>query len=377
MNLNTVKEALPYLFKAKMVGNLIGVHGVGKSTLVREYCEENKIGFIDLRLGQMEVGDLLGLPEIHTDKKGDKITVFARPKWFPTEGEGVLFLDEWNRSKRDVTQAIFQLILDRKLHDYVLPEGWNVVAAMNPGNGDDYVTLDLSDKALMDRFLHIKISSNYQDFLNYANIKGFNRSVNNFISAHPAMLRGETQEFNLNFVTPSDRSWERAGRLITMYDKGEMPEAMLNELLVGLVGLEASTAFSSWKKTDEKPVAGEQVLKNYKKVRDVILKQVDETNYRPDLLNETKQELFRILQEKGEDSEIPVKQYDNLVAFMNDLPDDLFVDAVNQLVKTPKTFLKAADDPKITEKIDRCVAKKEESQKTLEVDKKQEQEVVK
>lgn len=368
MNLNTVKEALPYLFKAKMVGNLIGVHGVGKSTLVREYCEENKIGFIDLRLGQMEVGDLLGLPEIHTDKNGDKITVFARPKWFPTEGEGVLFLDEWNRSKRDVTQAIFQLILDRKLHDYTLPEGWQVVAAMNPGT-EDFQTLELTDKALMDRFVHIKISSNHQDFLNYANAKGFNKSVNSFISAHPGMLRGVTQNFDLNFVMPSDRSWERAGRLVTMYDKGEMPETILNELLVGIVGLEASTAFASWKKTEEKPIAGELVLKNYKKVRPSILKQVDELNYRPDLLNETKQELFRLIQEKGEEVELPTKEYNNVAAFMNDLPDDLFVDAVNQSIKTPKVFVKMGDDPNLSEKINRCAAKKGESEKVLGKDK--------
>lgn len=368
MNLNTVKEVLPYLAKANLVGNFIGVHGVGKSTSIREYTEEQKIGFIDLRLGQMEVGDLLGLPEITTDKAGNKITVFARPKWFPTEGKGVLFLDEWNRCKRDVTQAIFQLILDRKLHDYTLPEGWQVVAAMNPGT-EDFQTLELTDKALMDRFVHIKISSNHQDFLNYANAKGFNKSVNSFISAHPGMLRGVTQNFDLNFVMPSDRSWERAGRLVTMYDKGEMPETILNELLVGIVGLEASTAFASWKKTEEKPIAGELVLKNYKKVRTSILKQVDELNYRPDLLNETKQELFRLIQEKGEEVELPTKEYNNVAAFMNDLPDDLFVDAVNQSIKTPKVFVKMGDDPNLSEKINRCVAKKEESEKVLGKDK--------
>lgn len=360
MNLNKVKEVLPFLQQTNIVGNLIGPHGIGKSTVVREYCEEQGIGFIDLRLGQMEVGDLLGLPEITTDKDGNKVTVFARPKWFPTEGKGILFLDEWNRSKRDVTQAIFQLILDRKLHDYELPVGWFVVTAQNPNTGD-YTTLDISDKALLDRFCHIKVSSNHLDFIGYANLKKFNPSISKFIGAHPGMLRGVTEEFTLDFVTPSDRSWERAGRLIDLQDKGEMPEDILNELLVGIVGLEASTSFSSWKKTDEKPVSGEAVLKNYKKVRPLILSQVDEAKYRPDLLNETKQEIFRDLQAKGDDVELPVKQYDNLVAFGNDLPDDLFVDFVRQAVKFPKIFLKFADEVKLGEKINRCVVKKEES----------------
>lgn len=363
MNLNQVKKSLPYMFKAKIVPMLTGIHGVGKSTAVREYCEEQEIGFIDLRLGQMEVGDLLGLPEITEDKRdGHKITVFARPKWFPTEGKGVLFLDEINRSKRDVIQAVFQLVLDRKLHDYVLPEGWSVVAAMNPST-EDYTTIDLSDKAFLDRFCHIKISSSYQDFLSYGSSKGFNKSITNFISAHPAMLRGATKDFTLDYVTPSDRSWEQMQRLTNMYDKKELPEDIFNELAVGIVGLEASTAFLSWKKNAEKPIDGLMVLKSYPQVRDQIVAQLDVNNYRSDLINETKQQIIEILKTKKEDEELTPLEYNNLVAFCADLPNDLFISQLRQLFQTPKLFIKLTDEAetggKWCEKVDKCLVEKE------------------
>lgn len=362
MNINKVKEALPYLFQQNIVPCLTGIHGVGKSTSVREYCEEQKIDFIDLRLGQMEVGDLLGLPEITTDKHGCKITVFARPKWFPTEGKGVLFLDEINRSKRDVIQAVFQLVLDRKLHDYVLPAGWSVVAAMNP-NSEDYTTLDLSDKAFLDRFCHIKITSSYEDFINYGNVKEFNKGMLNFISAHPGMLRGPTKDFTLDYVQPSDRSWEMVSRLLSNHTT---PDDILNELITGIVGTAAATAYMAYKKTAEKPIDGEMVMKNYKKVKKEVQLQSTETGYRPDLLNETTNQIIDYVKSIKEDKELDVKEYNNLVAFMMDIPNDLFVKFVKDLLKTPKLFLKLSENDELIPKIDKCLAEKDNSKQIEE-----------
>ena len=42
MNINGVKKALPYLFESNLVGLLIGTHGVGKSTSVRELFYQSK-----------------------------------------------------------------------------------------------------------------------------------------------------------------------------------------------------------------------------------------------------------------------------------------------------------------------------------------------
>lgn len=359
MNIETIKQSLPYLFKHNVTGLLIGIHGVGKSSAVRQYTEEQGIGFIDLRLGQMETGDLLGLPDIKEDENGNRITVFARPKWFPTEGRGVLFLDEINRAKRDVLQAIFQLVLDRKIHDYTLPEGWHVVAAQNPST-EDYMVTEF-DKALNDRFCHIKVTSSYTDFLEYGKKKGLNPVVLGFIQAQPGMLRGSTKDFNLAYVTPSDRSTEQVCRLV---DDKTIPDNILNELVAGLIGLEAATALMAYRQTAEKPISGEAVLNSYKKVRKAIVAQCDDKAYRPDLVNDTKQQVLDIIKEKKEQADVSDTEYSNLVAFMLDIPNDLFVDMVKQLAKIPnKLFIKLADDKSFEPKTLVCLAENDSKKK--------------
>jgi len=362
MNIETIKKSIPYCNKHNICPLLIGLHGVGKSSAVRQYTEEQGIGFIDLRLGQMETGDLLGLPDIVTDENGHRVTVFARPKWFPTEGRGVLFLDEINRAKRDVLQAIFQLVLDRKIHDYTLPEGWQVVAAQNPST-EDYMVTEF-DRALNDRFCHIKVTSSYKDFLEYGNTKGLNKTVMNFISNQPGMLRGATKDFNLAYVTPSDRSMEQVCRLM---DDKEIPDDILNELVAGLVGLEAATALMAFRQTAEKPIEGAVILANYKKVQKTIQAQCDSKNYRPDLVNDTKGQVISIIQQRKAVEDFSDVEYKNLTAFMLDMPNDLFTDMVNQLVKIPnKLFLKLADDADLMDKANQCLAEKESKEAKVE-----------
>jgi MoxR-like ATPase len=43
----------------------------------------------------------------------------------------ILFLDEITSAPPTVSAAAYQLILDRRLGDYVVPEGWVIFAAGN------------------------------------------------------------------------------------------------------------------------------------------------------------------------------------------------------------------------------------------------------
>ena len=154
MNIRDFKKSLPYLINANTAVMLVGHHGVGKSQGVKQFCDENELGFVDLRLGTQDVGDILGLADFKVDDNGERIaTKFMPPDWFPMDpnSRGLIFLDEINRARRDVLQAVFQLVLDKRIHTYELPKGWHVVAAMNPST-QDYIVTDLSDKAFLDRF---------------------------------------------------------------------------------------------------------------------------------------------------------------------------------------------------------------------------------
>lgn len=136
---------------------LWGPPGVGKSSMIRQEAQERGWKLIDLRLSQMSPVDLRGIP-VPDHETG-------RTKWYPPvelpevkrDGKyGLLFLDELLQAPRDVQAAALQLVLDRRLGEYKLPDGWRVVAASNR----------VSDKAgtyqiissLANRFVHIPVA---------------------------------------------------------------------------------------------------------------------------------------------------------------------------------------------------------------------------
>jgi hypothetical protein len=357
MNITQVKASLPILIKAKITPLLMGIHGVGKTSGVKQFCEENGYEFRSFRLGQLaDAGDMTGLPSIENG-----VTEFLQPAWWPTNGRGIIFLDEINRARRDLLQCVFELCEKGEMNGRKLPEGWAVIAAGNP-DSDDYIVTSTDDKAFLDRFCVIKITSSYNDFLTYGKAQKFNKSVTGFITAHPAMLRGNNQDFTLKFVEPSDRSWEKVGLLANLYDNKEMDEATLNELVAGLVGTEASTTFISWKKNAEKPVEGAKVLKDYASVKEKIQTQITSENYRSDLLNETCNQILELLSPYAE-TDIPNQEYSNLVAFLNDIPNDIFTSTIHKCFKIPKLFMRMADDKILDAKTESALTDKQKATK--------------
>jgi MoxR-like ATPase len=155
-----------------------GAHGIGKSEIVAQCSAEKSrrlakpFGFIDIRLAQYEVGDLLGL-QVRRDKftitktvykvgqlvkeqtVAENVSVHDLPLWFPTDPDsaGILFLDELDRAPKDIQNWALQLILDYTVNFNPLPAGWQIISAGN-GNPEVYNTLIL-DSAMLDRFLVI------------------------------------------------------------------------------------------------------------------------------------------------------------------------------------------------------------------------------
>lgn len=84
--------------------------------------------FLDVRAVQLDPVDLRGLPRIAADQ-----TEWA-PKFLPTTGKGILFLDELTSAPQMTQAGCYQLVLDRKLGEYVLLDGWVVIAAGNPAS---------------------------------------------------------------------------------------------------------------------------------------------------------------------------------------------------------------------------------------------------
>ena len=109
---------------------LWGPPSVGKSQIVMQIAQRHGVVLIDLRLSQMEPTDLRGIPF----RQGERVE-WSIPSMLPEAAHhgaaGILLLDEINAAPPTVTAATYQLILDRRLGDYRVPDGWALFAAGN------------------------------------------------------------------------------------------------------------------------------------------------------------------------------------------------------------------------------------------------------
>lgn len=180
-----------------------GAPGIGKSSIVHQLCNANELDFIDVRLSQLMPSDLRGLP---APEKG--VTHWNPPAFLPREGKGVLFMDELNMAPPAMQGVAQQLILDRKVGDYVLPKGWFVWAAGNH-KGDRAAVYEMP-APLANRFLHLSIECALDDFKQYAYNKGISEEIIGFLSYRPDLIHKiHISEPNW----PSPRTWEMADSL--------------------------------------------------------------------------------------------------------------------------------------------------------------------
>src|SRR5260370_9774424 len=106
-----------------------GACGVGKSQIVAQVASDLGLQFLDIRAVQLDPVDLRRLPRISADQ-----AEWVPLKFLPTSGKGILFLDELTAAPQMTQAGCYQLVLDRKLGEYHLPEDWVVGAAGNPAS---------------------------------------------------------------------------------------------------------------------------------------------------------------------------------------------------------------------------------------------------
>lgn len=159
----------------------VGAPGVGKSHIIQQWCKEQGLPFIDLRAAYLEAPDVIGFPSI-TIKNGRSVTTHNTPEFWPTEGEGVLLLEEPNRGTTSVMNTFMQILTDRKVHNYTLPEGWIVVGAINPEDGENEV--NTMDAALKNRFCIFNVEYDKKSFTEYMAATGWDSTVQMFVDSN-------------------------------------------------------------------------------------------------------------------------------------------------------------------------------------------------
>ena len=158
-----------------------GAPGIGKSSIVSQLATTHQLEFIDIRLSQLAPTDLRGLPVAE-----DGISKWFPPEFLPQQGCGVLFLDEINMAPPAMQGMAQQLILDRRVGSYLVPDGWFVWAAGN--RKEDRAGVFDMPAPLANRFLHLQVEPDFESFKAYALGIGIHEQIIAFLSFRPTLL---------------------------------------------------------------------------------------------------------------------------------------------------------------------------------------------
>lgn len=246
-----VIETLISMIKAQQPVMLHGSPGIGKSQVVKQVADSMGLQLIDLRLSQLDPVDLRGVPSVNAKTKQ---TNWNTPSFLPHDGKGIIFYDEINTATQSMQAAAYQLILDRKLGDYKLPDGWAQVAAGN--RSTDRAIVNQMSTALKNRFAHINFEVNLDDWCGWALSNNIATSVLSFLRFRSTLLNEfeakDTSKEELArvaklrnsnaFATP--RSWEAVSKLMST-----KPNPLHEfEIYSGIVGEGAAIEFMGFLK---------------------------------------------------------------------------------------------------------------------------------
>jgi MoxR-like ATPase len=211
-----LERVLAVAYRARRAVLLEGPTGVGKSEIVRSVAESLGIETVVLDLSLLEPPDLVGLPVVNEGR-----TEYALPHVLPRAGAGLLLLEELNRAERYIQQPALQLLSARRLHEYVLPEGWVCIATVNPQTAEYHVTA--LDRALRARFLQVSVRADRGTWLAWAQTR----------SLHPGVVGlVQTHERALDDVPP--RTWAYVSDLLRAFTAEELEDgALLRDALGG------------------------------------------------------------------------------------------------------------------------------------------------
>lgn len=236
MKPSSLRTAIPKLLAKQRPAFLWGAPGVGKSDLVAQVAEDHKLELRDVRLSLLDPIDLKGFPTIDTVKKQMK---WLPADFLPKKGKGLLFLDEMNQAPQSVQGAAYQLVLNRRIGEYELPEGWSVMAAGN--RAGDRSIVHTMPSALANRFVHLDYDVNVDDWNMWAMENKLHDDLRAFIQFRPNLLHSFDPLTNPR-AFPSPRSWAFVNDI---YKDGYSEDDQL-EMIKGTVGEGAAAEFSGF-----------------------------------------------------------------------------------------------------------------------------------
>jgi len=241
---NSAKASIKHAIAKRRPIFLWGPPGIGKSDVVHQIGEYMNAHVIDVRLSLWEPTDIKGIP--YFDSNVSKM-VWAPPSELPDEALAkkhesiILFLDEMNSAAPAVQAAAYQLILNRRVGTYRLPDNVFIVAAGNR-EADKGVTYRMP-APLANRFVHLEMAVNFDDWFQWAVAHNIHKDVVGFLTFSKKDLYDfDPKSPSRSFATP--RSWSFVSELLD----DELDSNTLTDLVSGAVGEGLAVKFMAHRK---------------------------------------------------------------------------------------------------------------------------------
>ena len=261
----SAKKSIRKAIKVRRPTFLWGPPGIGKSDVVKQIGAELDREVIDVRLALWEPTDIKGIPYYNAEQGK---MVWAPPAELPTneDSTAIIFLDELNSAPPAVQAAAYQLILNRRVGTYKLPEGVDVVAAGNR-EGDRGVTYRMP-APLANRFVHLEMKVDFDDFQDWATLNKVHPEVVGYVGfAKQDLYDFDPKSPSKAFATP--RSWVFVSDLLS---EDDVDNDTLHNLIAGAVGDGLAVKFMAHRKIAGKLPKAEDILDG--KVKDLQIKEV-------------------------------------------------------------------------------------------------------
>jgi hypothetical protein len=200
-------------------------------------------------LAQMDPTDIRGIPYYNKELG---LMDWAPPIDLPSKEDAAeypvvtLFLDEMNSAAPSVQAAAYQLVLNRRIGKYVLPDNVVIIAAGNR-EGDKGVTYRMP-APLANRFVHMEMRVDWDDYFTWATENRIHKDVVGFLTFSKKDLYDfDPKSGSKAFATP--RSWAFVSELL--FDDDE-DENTLTDLVSGAVGEGLAIKFMAHRKVASK-----------------------------------------------------------------------------------------------------------------------------
>lgn len=241
----------------------LGKGGIGKTESIEDLAKKKlKIGYIDIRLLLYSETDLKGIP--YPDENHIK-TIWLQNNILPTEEkdgkEGILVFDEITSCARSVRTAAYQLLNERRLGEYVLPDGWLVICLGNgEEDGGDYQGMEGN---FANRCSVYNVVPNLESWKKWAMKHNINELVTAYVTFKPQDLHSYNPDSETELLFASPRSWKAVSDLLNKHEYNYNDKLLLTMLQANL-GQRVGQTFIAFCKFKDDTIDPMDILKGNK-----------------------------------------------------------------------------------------------------------------